>query len=376
MTRPRRERLALLVAILLVGALASGSALGNSRPDRPDAFSVSVTATPSYGTPPLTVSFQASVSSGTPTGFNWTFEDGSFYNGTNASASSPSHTFSAPGLYNVTVIVYEGTVSASAEISVHVVAELLSASVEASAVEGSAPTTITFTAEVTGGTGTYVNYTWQFGDGGTGTGPSVRYTYLRPGTFHAVLTVYDSANASTTAGVWLNITPASTGGASSIPWTDIGLGVGGALLLGVLAVWLIVRRRPPSPGPDATADERGVAAPAAPGPVPSDETLRISQRIVVHLSQQGRLGPDEVATVGFTQGGISRALGVPQTSLTNVLRRLEAGGLVTVDTRHVRGQPRRLKIYRLTARGEELARELRHPPPNSGSSPPFVGGRE
>jgi DNA-binding MarR family transcriptional regulator len=79
----------------------------------------------------------------------------------------------------------------------------------------------------------------------------------------------------------------------------------------------------------------------------------------VHLSAQGQLRDDEVATPGFTQGGMASALGVRQNSLTNVLRRLVAAGLLTEDVRHVKGRNRRLKVYRLTVRGEGLARELR-----------------
>jgi hypothetical protein len=39
------------------------------------------------------------------------------------------------------------------------------------------------------------------------------------------------------------------------------------------------------------------------------------------------------------------------------------GGILEVEVRHVQGQPRRLKAYHLTSRGELLARELRHRPP-------------
>lgn len=85
----------------------------------------------------------------------------------------------------------------------------------------------------------------------------------------------------------------------------------------------------------------------------------MSQRIVLHLAGLGTLGADEVATLGFTQIGMSESLGVRQNALTNVLRRLVAAGIVSEDVRHVSGQPRRLKVYRLTSRGEALAKDLR-----------------
>ncbi len=135
-----------------------------------------------------------------------------------------------------------------------------------------------------------------------------------------------------------------------------------------------------SPAPaDAGPEARGAPTAARPGaPLVSREALRLSQRIVLHLARQGVLGPDEVAPLGFSQPGMSVALGVRQNALTNVLRRLVAAGVLSEDVRHVRGQPRRLKVYRLTPRGEELARDLRrHPPPTpnaGGRSPPAGGG--
>jgi DNA-binding PadR family transcriptional regulator len=90
--------------------------------------------------------------------------------------------------------------------------------------------------------------------------------------------------------------------------------------------------------------------------------------VIAHLSSLGRLGNDDVGPLGFTQKGMSAALAIRQGTLTKVLSRLEAARVIEVDKRHVRGEPRRLKVYRLTALGESVARELRHPrsPPKAG----------
>jgi PKD repeat protein len=192
--------IALVVVALAAGLVPVAATVGAAATAD---FTVSLSATPSYGTPPLTVAFQASVTTGTPTSYNWTFGDGSFYNGTNASAADPSHTFAAPGEYNVTIAVFEGGTSAIGSIAVHVVAELLAAQVSASALAGTAPLTVTFVASVSGGTGTYVNFSWSFGDGGSGIGATIRYTFDHPGSYHVLLAVYDSANATTTAGAWV-----------------------------------------------------------------------------------------------------------------------------------------------------------------------------
>ncbi len=102
------------------------------------------------------------------------------------------------------------------------------------------------------------------------------------------------------------------------------------------------------------------------------ERLHLSQRVVLHIYQQGRLMDDEVATLAFTQAGMSEKLGIGQSPISNILRRLEVGGVLKQDVRHVFGRPRRLRVYRLTAMGEALALELmrRRPRPGTpGASP-------
>lgn len=89
------------------------------------------------------------------------------------------------------------------------------------------------------------------------------------------------------------------------------------------------------------------------------ERLKLSQRVVIHIASQGRLYDDEVATPAFTQAGMAAALRVGQSPLSNILRRLVLGGVLVQDVRHVRGRPKRLRVYRLTAMGEALAVELR-----------------
>lgn len=82
--------------------------------------------------------------------------------------------------------------------------------------------------------------------------------------------------------------------------------------------------------------------------------------MILHLAAIGRIGPDDLGLPGNTQRGMSEALGVRQGNLTKILSRLESAELVEVHRRHVRGEPRRLKVYRLTGLGESVARDLRH----------------
>ena len=109
------------------------------------------------------------------------------------------------------------------------------------------------------------------------------------------------------------------------------------------------------------------SAPATPAQDPSlprkltarTETLRLSQRIILHVYAQGVLPPGSVAPPELCQAGMVETLGIPQSGLAAVLRRLEAAGTFTTERGHVRGRDRRQKIYRLSDRGRELAEELR-----------------
>jgi DNA-binding PadR family transcriptional regulator len=82
--------------------------------------------------------------------------------------------------------------------------------------------------------------------------------------------------------------------------------------------------------------------------------------VILHLAGLGRLAYDDVGLIGHTQAGMSEALGIRQGTLTKVLSRLVAAKVVEVDRRHVHGEPRRLNVYRLTALGESVARDVRH----------------
>lgn len=121
-------------------------------------------------------------------------------------------------------------------------------------------------------------------------------------------------------------------------------------------------RSPPAPAADAGTDDptptKTTAAVPRPPRRPSGE-LRISQRVIVHLSRQPRLTYGELAPFEVSQGGMTKALHVAQPALAKVLHRLIDGGAVLELKLHVKGQPQRLKVYQLTAQGEAIARDLR-----------------
>lgn len=134
-----------------------------------------------------------------------------------------------------------------------------------------------------------------------------------------------------------------------------------------------------SPGPEASAVPEVPASNANDEPAPAKkpmkkrpavqpDTLRLSLRLVVHIAAQGSVGPHDVAPASLTQAGMAEAFGTKQNTIATLLKRLEVGGMVVSDVRHVRGGARRMKVYRLTTRGEALAREVRSRPPRRPKS--------
>lgn len=118
---------------------------------------------------------------------------------------------------------------------------------------------------------------------------------------------------------------------------------------------------PPSPGP--TPDRTPAAAKA-----PRDVVL-LSQRVVLHLHRFGGVEPTGDLGNHLTQAGIAAALSASQGSLSNALRRLEDGGAVFREKTHVRGRSKRVTVYRLTARGREIAVGLPRPASRAPTAP-------
>ncbi|MCI4330825.1 MAG: PKD domain-containing protein [Thermoplasmata archaeon] len=366
-----------------------------------------LTASPSRGFAPLLTNFSVQISSQTPPMFSWSFGDGAYYNGSGPLYASPLHRFASPGVYNVSVVVDSSQGRSVCTTSVTVLRPTLTATAMASPPVGQAPLNVTFTATVQGGTGTYLSAVWWFDDGDEGSGLQVTYTFQTPGHYRILLNVTDSAGTRSTVSVWVNVSADSPGPGrptAAPPFTILGepgwvFALGGSALGVVVAALFMTSRnrsgplrgsargspqgapagaafdRPTPSDPTPLARVAPVAPePASPRPFPGGvpdpvplarepdlpvETLRLSQRVVVHLSMQGALANDAVATDAFTQGGMADALGVPQNRLSNVLRRLRDAGAITEDVRHVSGKPRRMKVYRLTPLGERLGQDLR-----------------
>jgi len=87
--------------------------------------------------------------------------------------------------------------------------------------------------------------------------------------------------------------------------------------------------------------------------------ITIGERIVVHLAQYTRVQDEFVVPPELGQSGIAHSLGITRAHAAIELRRAMDAGRVEVRTAHITGYPTRRKVYRLTTKGEGIARAVR-----------------
>jgi hypothetical protein len=398
---------ALALALLLTATvgLTGAPTLAGARPSEAPPEGITLTGAPLQGPAPLLVEFQASVPTGTSPDLDWSFGDGSWLNGTYPADAAPSHLYRVAGSFTAvaTAVFPTGPVNASIPVTVRPTEPAVT--VLASPGRGVAPLTVWLNGTVVGGTGTYVTATWTLGDGSNGSGLAIRVTYPEAGRFVATLTVVDSAGSSGSSSTVVNVSGAPAVRPSTDPpyvvvltapvtWALV---VIGAVALVALVAWGRrgrIRGAPPSTVPPlgptgpSVGPSEGLASPAAEPPAPRgpidpalveeaptvparlgalDPPTRLTHQLIQHLAGLPRVLPEDVPSRAWTQAGMAEALGVGQSAVSRVLRRLVAAGVVTVETRHLRDSDRRMKIYLLTARGERLGRALREVP---SSGPP------
>ena len=139
------------------------------------------------------VTFTASASGGTsPYTFSWTFGDGS-----SATGAIVTHIYSSPGTFTVNLTAKDSgspqqTATSQQLITVTSAASPLTATFTYNPTSPVVGQTVTFTASANGGTTPY-SFTWNLGDGFSGTGSSITHAYSSAGTFTVTLTVKDSS---------------------------------------------------------------------------------------------------------------------------------------------------------------------------------------
>ncbi|HRF94802.1 MAG TPA: PKD domain-containing protein, partial [Aggregatilineales bacterium] len=143
------------------------------------------------GSAPLTVQFTDASTGGQVSNYLWNFSDG-----TTSTQRNPSHQFTNVGTYNVILTVSGpgGVSNATRQITV---GNPIQASITA-VPDANNYLKINLTATVSGGSGTYTAYDWDFGNGQTLFGqstPTTSVTYASANTYTVTLTVTDSTGA-------------------------------------------------------------------------------------------------------------------------------------------------------------------------------------
>jgi len=208
-----------VVASLLV--LVTGCWPFNTAP------TASFTASASSGVAPLTVSFSAILShdsDGIIVTYEWDFGDGG-----SGSGKSASHTYAAAGTFTVVLqITDDNGAQATAQKAITVSAATggstggtgPTASFTATPLVGASPLTVTFNASASAYAGHAITYfSWNFGDGVTGTGITTSHTYSpsTTNTYHVVLRIIASDNTEGTATKDITVTVSSPTAPSAAP---------------------------------------------------------------------------------------------------------------------------------------------------------------
>jgi PKD repeat protein len=143
-------------------------------------------AAPTSGASPMNVSF-SDLSTGEVTSWSWTFGDGG-----SSSLPNPSHQYTSPGLYTITLTV-AGPAGSDSETKIEYVEVAepgsLVADFTGTPVLGVAPLTVSFTQL---SSGDVISWLWTFGDGGSSTDPNPTYVYTSPDVFTVSLKVSNS----------------------------------------------------------------------------------------------------------------------------------------------------------------------------------------
>jgi PKD repeat protein len=165
---------------------------------------------PYSGTQGIPVAFDGSGSSdadGSIVSYSWDFGDGSSGNG-----ATQSHTYQNTGTYTVTLNVTDDagdsdTATTSATIGAGNQPPVADPK---GPYTGTAGTEIAFDGSGSSDPdGSIVSYTWDFGDGATGSGATTNHVYAAQGTYNLSLTVTDDGGAVDSASTSVSIDPAN-----------------------------------------------------------------------------------------------------------------------------------------------------------------------
>ena len=206
-----------LVSLWLFFVLLTGCGGGSSDNSEPPVTD-DVVANFTLQAADLTVTFNASDSTGMIARYSWDFGDGSTGEG-----KSASHSYAMAGAYTVTLTVTD----TQGVIAVR--------SVSISPLEPDAILIANFTRSINGLTvsldasssrdkdSSIAGYYWDFGDGSTDTGQSVSHTYKSAGSYLITLIVTDDTGASASQGITIHVTAANVAPVASFSHSSMDL---------------------------------------------------------------------------------------------------------------------------------------------------------
>jgi PKD repeat protein len=159
----------------------------------PAPLAIDFTATPAQGANPLQVAFDDTSTGATTTGWIWSFGDG----GSFSVLQSPTHTYTAPGSYTVSLSAFVGP-----QVDMLVKTDLITVDpaplivdFTATPAQGINPLQVAFTDTSTGATTTA--WSWDFGDGNSSTQQNPTQTYTLPGSYTVSLTAFVGQQSET-----------------------------------------------------------------------------------------------------------------------------------------------------------------------------------
>lgn len=163
---------------------------------------------PYSGTVNLSLTFDGSGSTdpdGSIVSYSWDFGDGN-----TATGVSPTHTYLTAGTFNVSLTVTDdagdtGTDTTTATIGLGNQPPVANANGPYS---GTVNVALSFDGSASNDPdGIIVSYSWDFGDGNTGTGANPTHTYTTANLYNVTLTVTDDAGTTDSIGTTANIVP-------------------------------------------------------------------------------------------------------------------------------------------------------------------------
>jgi PKD repeat protein len=197
------------------GAVGAATTLLNlTEPAPPENISpsASFTASPASDGNGLKINLDAASSAdpdGSITSYSWTFGDGS-----SGTGRSVSHTYASGGTYSVRLTVRDndnatGTSTASVTLADPQAPVNQKPAASFTAAPTGAADGMEYEFDASGSVdtdGSITSRQWNFGDGTTGNGTTVRHTFSAAGTFAVRLTVTDNQGATGTASANINVT--------------------------------------------------------------------------------------------------------------------------------------------------------------------------